>query len=122
MPLSEHEQRILDEIERRLAAEDPKFARSVSVRPARPRGARTVKSAALGFLTGFGLLVAGLFLPELLVPFGLAAFAIMLASVVIVTGALKRLGQERAGRQGRAPAWFARLEERWRKRFERGDE
>ncbi len=30
MPLSDHEQRILEEIERRLVAEDPKFAREVS--------------------------------------------------------------------------------------------
>ena len=30
MPLSEHEQRILDEIERRLAEEDPRLVESVS--------------------------------------------------------------------------------------------
>ena len=40
MPLSDHEQRMLDQIESALYAEDPKFASSVAVGPcAHPRPA-----------------------------------------------------------------------------------
>jgi hypothetical protein len=42
MPLSDHEQRMLDQIESALYAEDPKFASSVRRRVARPDGAATV--------------------------------------------------------------------------------
>lgn len=53
MPLSEHEQRLLDQIERALYAEDPKFASSV-------RGARLRKPARRRRLQGIALLVVGL--------------------------------------------------------------
>lgn len=123
MPLSEHEQRILDEIERRLAAEDPKFARQVSIRTPRGKAVRRIKLAVFAFVCGFGLLIAGFFVPAGTVPFGLAAFGVMLFSVVVGTATLKQVGRDRPAISIRpaAPKWFTRLEERWRKRFERGD-
>ncbi|MFD4183790.1 DUF3040 domain-containing protein [Rhodococcus sp. NPDC058514] len=63
MPLSEHEQRMLDQIESALYAEDPKFASSV--RGGRMRAAsskRRLQAGALFFL-GLVLLVAGVALP-----------------------------------------------------------
>lgn len=123
MPLSEHEQKILEEIERRLAAEDPKFARQVAFPSRQGQAARRVRHAGFAFGAGFALLIAGLFVPELLVPFGLAAFGVMLGSVVVITTTVKALARERVGEPvgQRGDAWFNRLEERWRKRFERGD-
>lgn len=123
MPLSEHEQKILEEIERRLAAEDPKFARQVAFPTPHGRAARRVKHAGFTFGAGFALLIVGLFLPKLLVPFGLAAFAVMLGAVVVITTTMKAVARERTSEPTRAhgSAWFNRLEERWRKRFERGD-
>ena len=63
MPLSEHEQRLLEQMERALYAEDPKFATSLRSTP----GARAARGRAalgvLGILAGLGLLVAGV--PEL---------------------------------------------------------
>lgn len=122
MPLSEHEQRILDEIERRLAAEDPKFARQVSLTAQPAESTKRVKLAGAAFGLGFALLIGGLLVPRLLVVLGLVAFGVMLGSVVVITTALKRVGIERAkdARAAKA-AWFARWEERWRKRFERGE-
>jgi hypothetical protein len=60
MPLSEHEQRLLDEIEQALYAEDPKFASSV--RSARPpsRLRRSIALGILGVLAGLGLVLVGL--------------------------------------------------------------
>ena len=56
MPLSEHEQRMLDEIERALYQDDPKFATSVNV--SRIRRRRPIL-AAIAFLVGLVLLVVG---------------------------------------------------------------
>ena len=59
MPLSEHEQRLLEQMEKALYAEDPKFATSLRSAP----GARAARGRAalgvLGLLAGIGLLVAG---------------------------------------------------------------
>lgn len=121
MPLSEHEQRILDEIERRLAEEDPKFARSTT--KATPRGVAVsrMKRGVLGFMTGLGLLFAGLLTGgALIIPLGLGAFAVMLGSVLFVAHAAREAATApAAGTEGRT-GWFERLEDRWRKRFDRG--
>ena len=57
MPLSEEEQRILHEIERNFYERDPAFARGVSKHTLYRHAGRNCKWAALGFLTGFVVLV-----------------------------------------------------------------
>src|SRR5918997_1464143 len=60
MPLSDHEQRMLDQIESALYAEDPKFASSVRGGTLRaPSTRRRLQGAAL-FVIGLALLVAGI--------------------------------------------------------------
>ena len=59
MPLSEHEQRMLDQIESALYAEDPKFACSVSGGPKRAPSARRRLQGVGLFLLGLAMLVAG---------------------------------------------------------------
>ncbi|MFN2614096.1 MAG: DUF3040 domain-containing protein [Actinomycetota bacterium] len=128
MPLSEHEQRILDEIERRLAAEDPKFARSATLATPRGVAVRRIKRAFAGLVLGLGLLIAGLIAglndPNLLFALGLSGFAVMLFFIVSMMKASKTLGASSAmsASDHHNPSWFSRAEERWRKRFERGDE
>ena len=56
MPLSEHEQRMLDEIERALYEDDPKFATSVNV--SRIRRRRPIVAGCL-FVAGLVALVVG---------------------------------------------------------------
>ena len=59
MPLSEHEQRLLDQIERALIAEDPKFASTVRAgRLRRPSRRRRIQGLGL-FVLGLVLLVVG---------------------------------------------------------------
>lgn len=60
MPLSEHEQRMLDEIESALYAEDPKFVSSVSKQRVGRPNVRRQWQAALLLLIGLALLVGGL--------------------------------------------------------------
>ncbi len=77
MPLSEHEQRQLDQIERALYAEDPKFAQAVRAKDPRVHYKRRVVEAAIGFLLGVGLLLAGVISKLTLI--GVAGFVVMLA-------------------------------------------
>ena len=62
MPLSEHEQRLLEQMEKALYAEDPKFATSLQSRG----GAASRSRAALGVLAilgGLGIVLAGMAVP-----------------------------------------------------------
>jgi hypothetical protein len=130
MPLSEYEERILSEIERRLAADDPNFARDVAAHTPYGQSLKKLKRAALLFAGGFALLIAGLIggLVSggglLLIVLGVAAFAVMLSAIVVIASTMKSIGREhvRSGRAAVTPRWFARWEERWRQRFERDDD
>jgi hypothetical protein len=131
MPLSEHEQRILAEIERRLLEEDPKFAQQVGS-SFQAHLARRLKLAAVGFVLGLVILVVG-FIQN--VGLGVAGFVVMLASIFEVVRTLRRRAaiNRPAERGGRAPApaqrqrppgksgveaWWGRMTERWRQRWE----
>ena len=142
MPLSEHEQRLLDQIERALYQEDPKFASTVRQTDLRTHMKRRLRRAALVLVLGFGLLFAGLVTQRELI--GIAGFAVMVAALVLAMTAWKRMGQgpqpapaaggaePRAGRGGR-PARpssprsgsgggiISRLEERWKRRWDERD-
>lgn len=129
MPLSEYEQRILSEIEQRLADEDPRFARGVQAHTPYGQTLRRLKKASIAFGVGFAMLVTGLIVGALrggswVVVFGLAAFAIMLTSVAVIATLVKRISHEhaRSSRATRSAGWFGRLEERWRTRFERDED
>ena len=63
MPLSEHEQRMLEQIESALYAEDPKFASSVRGGRLRSTSSRRRLQAAALFAVGLFLLVAGIAAP-----------------------------------------------------------
>jgi DUF3040 family protein len=60
VPLSEHEQRLLDEIEQALYAEDPKFASSVRAARAHRRVRSSLLISVLGVVLGLGLILVGL--------------------------------------------------------------
>lgn len=74
MPLSEHEQRLLEQMERAFYEEDPQFA-SAMQRPRVPMGRRTALAIVAG-LVGLGTIVAGLLSQLPLV--GVAGFAMLL--------------------------------------------
>lgn len=135
MPLSEHEQRMLDEIESSLYADDPKFASSV--RKTTSAGGRrpAVLVVVLGIL-GVALLVGGLaldFKPGGFPILSLVGFLVMFGAGVLamksapVGGARKAkdAGGARDGSGGRsAPkssggqSYSSRMEDRFRRRFE----
>lgn len=125
MPLSEHEQRLFDQIERALYAEDPKFASTIRGARLRPSRRRRIQGIAL-FVLGIALLVCGMLVP-------LKVFDIPVVSVVgflmmfvgaVFTWAAMRRGDVSAGADGREETkphrsgFTQRMEERFRKRFE----
>lgn len=116
MPLSPDEQRILDEIEQRLAEEDPRLVEAVSRTSLYTHVARRVRWSALAFAAGFVMLM--LFPVSLWI--AAAGFGVMLASLLLIYRYLKQLtreqvrGLQQAG--GTPMAWLlARLAERFRR-------
>ena len=124
MPLSEHEQRLLEQIERALYAEDPKFASTVrGGRMRRPTRRRRAQGIAL-FVVGLALLVLGLVLYPQSVYFLFLSGGGFLA---MLGGALLAVGSLKAGPTGPQPTaeaepdkgrFTGRMEERFRRRFE----
>jgi hypothetical protein len=90
MPLSPDEQRILDEIEERLAQEDPRLAEAVSRTSLYTHIARRIRWSLLAFLAGFLMMMA---FP---VSLSIAAigFGVMLAASLVIYRYLKQLGRD----------------------------
>jgi hypothetical protein len=119
MPLSEHEQRILEDIERQLVEDDPRLAEQVSTTSLYSHLARRIRWAVAGFFVGFALMM--LFFLSLWV--ALVGFAMMLGSALLTYRYLKQMGQDQLrtlSREGRLslPALLAR----WSGRFRDGSQ
>lgn len=117
MPLSEHEQRILEEIEKRLQEEDPRFADVVGRTTLYGHLTRRVRVGAVAFAAGFVMLM--LFAVSVWV--AIAGFAVMLASALLVYHQLRVMGAEELREYGRGgglslTSLLARLAERVRGR------
>jgi hypothetical protein len=96
VPLSDREQQILEEIEKNLYDEDPRFARAT--RRSRPRydGSKRVRLGALLFVAGLGTLLLFFVTQQVLV--GVLAFGGMVAGIVLVLGSSSALVN--SGREG----------------------
>ncbi len=129
MPLSEHEQRLLDQIERALYAEDPKFASNVrGGRMRSPSRRRRLQGIAL-FVLGLVLLVVGAVVKSLWVGdfpmMSVAGFLVMFTGAVVAIFARGKDSEPAKG-QGDGPqqsgggkgSLAQRMEERFRRRFE----
>jgi hypothetical protein len=134
VPLSEHERRQLEQIEQTLRADDPRFADAVAAADPRVHYKRRVIAAAVGFVAGVGLLLAGVVINVILL--AVAGFGVMLACSLWAVTSYRRMTGITTGRapaKGRAagnkrrvangrrtgkPAGsglMGRLEERWRR-------
>src|SRR5438105_12303068 len=90
MRLNDHEQRILDEIERRLAEDDPNFVEQVGRTDLYTHHTRGIRLAAVGFLLGCVLL---LLIPvSIWIP--LIGFAVMVTSALLIYRYLGQLGRD----------------------------
>jgi hypothetical protein len=135
VPLSEHEQRQLEQIEQALYAEHPRFAKAVRSADPRVHYKRRVVYAAVVFVSGVVLLPVGI--ATSFIAISVIGFVIMLASCYwaaisyrrmngMATGKIQFSGRK-AGRKdkrsrGRSRTGMGnRLDERWRRRQEGRD-
>ena len=135
MPLSDHEQRMLDQIESALYAEDPKFASSVRGGNLRaPSARRRLQGIAL-FVIGLAMLVAGVAIKATMIGsfpiLSVIGFVVMFGGVVFavtgprVAGAADKQGPAsgpgrpgKRGKSGGGGSFSSRMEDRFRRRFE----
>lgn len=145
MPLSEEELRLLEQMERALVAEDPKFASTLRGTTLRQAARRRALLAGFVFAIGVAVLMAGAISGWWWI--GIVGFVIMLVSATAALTAVR--GRQRAasgeatvtdhpsgfgvveggrarGRRGRSrstgshSSFMERMEARWRRRRERG--
>ena len=90
MPLSEHEQRILDQLEESLSKQDPHFAKNVRESNVYAHGGRRVRWGIAGFIAG--LLILLLFFSNS-IALGLVGVAMMFISAVVVERNVRLLGR-----------------------------
>jgi len=141
VPLSENEQRLLDQIERALYAEDPKFASTVRTSDLKTHLLRRIRRAAALLTVGLITLVVGV--AASLVAVGVAGFVVMLVAGLVIARSLTRMsGREVSGLRstrsrsssprrsrktsrpvepGERGGLLGRVEERWKRRWDERD-
>jgi len=131
VPLSDHEQRLLEQIEQALYAEDPKFAQSWRAR-ANVRGVRRQRiiRGIVAIVVGLVLLLAGVIVASghmvVGVALGVAGFLLMLGGAWLTMSTRQRPTLRAAGAtpapKVRKPhrSLVERLEERWQRRQDNG--
>lgn len=129
VPLSDNEQRLLEQMERALHAEDPKFASAMRGANRRPGVLRRLMIGGAGIVIGLVVLVLGVAQQQVLL--GVIGFVLMLAGTAYAVSSQRRTGpvgvvgaagnvRAAAGgtrrRKGKSGSFMQRLEERWDRR------
>ncbi|GLY71931.1 membrane protein [Actinoallomurus iriomotensis] len=130
VPLSDHEQRQLDQIERALYAEDPKFVSAVRSTDPKVHYKRRIWKAAIGFVLGLIVVMAGPILNTMPISIviSVAGFLLMVFCCAWGLTSWKRMTgigaepdpRKRSPKPSRGPksSFMERMEERWRRRHE----
>lgn len=116
VPLSEQEQRLLEEMERSLYQNDADFVATVGTRGGR-RNYRTIVIGILVAIIGIVAVVAGVILRQPII--GIAGFVVMFVGVLVALSSPKG-GVQATGGSSRAQqpkqGFMDRLNERWERR------
>ena len=141
MPLSEEELRLLEQMERALVEEDPKFASTLRGTSLRRSARRRAVVSGAAFLVGIVVLMTGAITQ--MAPIGIAGFLVMLGSATVGLSALKgqaaaesapaaqhpsgfsvidggRKTSSRRTRRQSSGSFMERMEQRWRRRRDEG--
>jgi hypothetical protein len=114
MPLSEHEQRMLDEMERNLYGGD---ADVVSARGERMRpNYRFLTMGVIIAVAGIGVMIAGVMAQMILV--GVAGFAVVFVGVIVASRPASATAVSARTRPARAGGFMQRMEQQWEDRKE----
>ena len=130
MPLSEYEQRVLEQMERQLTSDDPKLVNTFQGR--RPAGLSRWLITGAGALIGLTVLVVGAATSQPLV--GVLGFVTMFISVVLAFSPPRRRGPvgvvvdngvktrpKRRSGPSTSTSFMGRLEQRWDRRRDNRD-
>lgn len=143
MPLSEEELRLLEQMERALVEEDPKFASTLRGSSFKQAARRRAILSGVVFVIGIAVLMSGAIFS--LIPVGVIGFVIMLASATYGLTALRgratpakegdvketrhhglgvvdggKVHRPKARRPRSSAPFMERIEERWRHRRDNG--
>ncbi|MCX4749598.1 DUF3040 domain-containing protein [Kitasatospora sp. NBC_01287] len=128
MPLSEHEQQLLDQMERALYAEDPKFATALEGTGLRTYTRRRVYLAAAGFVVGVALLMGGMIVSRQLIWLSVVGFLVMLGCALLAVAGWRKhpvpgpgVGLREAPPARRKASVMDRMEQRWQRRRDEHD-
>ncbi len=126
MALSNEEQRLLDQMEAALAAEDPKLVNALRGTGTRRVHRRRAALAGVGFFAGLALLILGISTQLI---FSVLGFVLMVAAAVTAIYSWQHVGtQADPGRSADRPnapqpsgsddgqGFMDKMEERWRRR------
>lgn len=122
VPLSEHEQKLLDQIEQALYAEDPKFASAVRSARSRSGTRRSIVLGLTGVVLGLGLVLVGLVAQ--IIALSVVGFVLVVAACGWGAQSLRGhplAADERtlqSGRPARQAGLRTRMEDRLRRRFD----
>ncbi len=120
MPLSEHEQQMLAQLEQALASEDPRFAHQMRDGSVGGRRRRRLIVGLVGLVLGLGLIVVGINTTWWV---GVAGFAVMVAAVAHALAPVPTLdtttSSASVAKGSARPGFMHKLDERWERR-ERG--
>lgn len=128
MPLSEYEQRVLEQMERQLTSDDPRLANTLTSRGRKP--VLRYVLGGIGAVAGLLLLVGGAAASE--VWLGVLGFVVMFASVAIAftrprrssaagpTGVVRSDGSTAPRPAPRKKGFMNRMEDRWDRRRDQG--
>ncbi len=127
MPLSEEEQRLLEQMEEALAAEDPKFASALRGAASRQHHRRIMFVSVVGFFVGVAVLMAGAV--QTITAVAVGGFLVMLGSAYLALTHWRKMSEPELpdnvhpigkSKSGPAPSkqsgFMNRMEDRWRRR------
>jgi len=130
VPLSDHEQRLLEQMERALYAEDPKFASALQGHDLRRMHRRRIIQASVGVAIGIAGLLVGVIVK--VVPVGVLGVVVMILSALLAVHSWRQMpaadaasgsgpvplrARRSKGRSGKSSkAFMQRMEERWHRR------
>lgn len=131
VPLSEHEQQLLEQMEQALYAEDPKFASQMQGAATRAAARRRVAIGVVGALAGLALVLVGV--NTQVWALGAAGFALMVAAVAFAVtptrrkaklgavqpdGSVRRPSAAPRTKSPRSGSFMDRMEQRWDRRHD----
>lgn len=129
MPLSDREQQLLEQMERALIEEDPRFATSMRGGPGQARNRRRLAIGVGGVVIGLGVILLGV--TTQLVAVGALGFALMVGAVVYAMTdkktplvAVPTPGQPpraaKSPKKKSSSSFMDKMEQRWEQRRDEG--